>query len=140
MDSLPSPPTTPTAQVKITFHTAKDLEADPRLNRQLIDVINVAYSSYETFRSDKLRFTEQNGLWDTIGADGICAVAWVKNAIGGTASLIPWRPQRGGMVDEALRTERPGDYVLAEEGLSYEIKAISTAPEAKAARAGGDIG
>ena len=127
----PADPLVPVfGHIPITIYTAAELEADPELNRTLVNIINGAFASHKNFKSDKPRFEHENELCQTIGNDGICAVARSAGTIVGSAGLRTWRPQAGGVVDDAFRT-RPEDLKLADNGLSYELKAISTvnAPE-----------
>lgn len=124
-------PTIP--QVHIKIYTSADLQADPHLNNSIVDVVNAAFTRHASFNS-KLRFEYPEKLVEQIGTDGLCAVAYSGDSqdsssatMLGTASLRHWHPTPGGVVDDALREDRPAaDLKLVEAGLSYELKAIAT--------------
>lgn len=112
------------SQIDIRIYTSAELRAEPRLNASIVDVINAAFGKHEKWNG-KLRFEAADELPAQIGGDGLCAVARSGDSMLGTACLKRWRPDAGGVVDQALQ-ERPSDVKLADAGLSYEVKAVTT--------------
>jgi hypothetical protein len=107
----------------ILFYSLRELSADPELSTKIADLINACWTKHKGFQN-KPRFANTAELWEMLGEDGICAVAMSGTEMVGSASLRSWRPD--GVVDEALRRERPLDAELVDQGLSYEVKAVVT--------------
>jgi hypothetical protein len=107
----------------IVFYSPQKLRTDLELSNRIADLINACWTKHKGFQN-KPRFENTVELWEMLGEDGICAVAIAGKEMVGSASLRSWRPD--GVVDDALRRERPRDAELVDRGLTYEVKAIVT--------------
>ncbi|RMZ78960.1 hypothetical protein DV737_g3725, partial [Chaetothyriales sp. CBS 132003] len=103
-----------------------ELADDPVLLHELVDAINTAFRGQENFPSDRLRYQYDSEMVDESSGDRLCAVMRLEGKIIATASVEQCRPAAGGPVDLALKTTRPSDFLLAEEGLIWEVKAVAT--------------
>ena len=126
-------------EVSTSFYNREDFQNNPRLTQEVVDVINTAFRTHSEnigFHKHEDRFSTPAGLPEMLGPHGICAVARIDNIIGATGALIPWRPKVGGIIDDALKLDRPDDFALAETGNSYEVKTVTTVEGPTTARKG----
>lgn len=113
-------------ELSISFYTATDLQAEPAIAQELMDLVNLGFATHVNFHRDEPRFREVNEVSKMLGAEGLMAAGRINGSIGVCAALIPWRPAPGGIVDQAFMRDRPDDYKLTEQGLSYEVKTVIT--------------
>ena len=117
----------------VIIYTATDLQASQSLLHEIVRAINLAFTKETALKCTEPRFISDDQLLSTLGPDGLCAVARSNTGIMASASVVPWQPSSGGVVDWALRDSRPSDAALVDRGLSYELKAVITAntPESR---------
>jgi hypothetical protein len=117
---------------RTTIYTAAELRALPNLLFDVFCAINDAFDKHSSSGIDSPRFIQSGELVDLLGKEGLCAIIHSNDSILASASVIPWRPDKGGIVDSALKA-RPDDLVLVDKSLSYEVKAAITAdtPESR---------
>lgn len=118
---------------EVVIYTASDLRAAPVELGAVVAAINLAFARHETAGFHGPRFAADADLLTMLGTHGICAVlrpspssGLGQDVVRATGSAIPWRPQRGGEVEDALKAERPDEFRLVKRNLSYEVKAVVT--------------
>jgi hypothetical protein len=120
----------PSSDVSVAFYSWDELRADPVITKAIFDLINTAFMIHsETigFHKKEPRFWDTDAMLEMVGPEGVLATASVNNQLVASSSFVPWRPTRGGDVDQALQRDRPKDYALLEQGgPSYEVKAVVT--------------
>jgi hypothetical protein len=115
----------------ITIRPLSDLASDPDLLHNLVSIINKAFRAPRSaFQSSRVRFEYDEEIIEQIGSDALCAIMALDGRIIASACLKQCRPPREGIIEAALKQERPDDYELTYEvGLSWEVKAVVTVDE-----------
>jgi GNAT superfamily N-acetyltransferase len=114
--SSPDPP---------VVYNIDDLSNNPKLLREIVALVNDAYWVAEVDFAPSLRFPRDRDMIDQLGPALLCAVIRSGDRVVATASLTPFRESRGSEADEKFREMCPDDYALAEQGDSYEVKAVA---------------
>jgi hypothetical protein len=112
--------------IVIEVYTAKQLKDSPTTLDEAVKVINLAFRKMWDQGFEHPRFNNTNQLLEALGPEGMCAVARQNDQIIASASIVPWQPDAAGVVYQALQQDRPDDFALMTQGMSYELKAAST--------------
>jgi hypothetical protein len=120
---------------EFVIYTSKDLSTLPETLDDLFRIINLSFTQHRD-HFETPRFTNAEEFLELLGPDGICAVVRLDTRIVASASAVPWHPDVGGSVYRTLKDERPNDFLLVEQGLSYELKAAVTADAPESRRKG----
>jgi hypothetical protein len=110
--------------IAIEVYTAEQLQKLPEILSETLKVINLAFLRMWAAGFEAPRFDSTDQLLDMLVPGGLCAVCRLDKRIVASLSIIPWQPD--GAVYSALEQERPADFRLLGQGLSYEVRAAVT--------------
>lgn len=119
---------------EVAVHTAADLQARRQDLERIVNAINLAFTKMSNAGFEGPRFPISTDLLTMLGPHGLCAVVCsASGAVLASASSIPWRPDHGEVIENALKRDFPDEHGLVDKGLSYQVKAVVTAatPDAR---------